>query len=253
VSLMKRAPALFILAALALSPRSAAALDPDALRQVVENICVPAETISATPLPCRLADLSGRYAVLKDLQGATQYLVVPTDTVTGIESPAVLSASAPNYWQDAWEARRFIEQSLGRTVPGNFIGLAINSESGRTQNQLHIHIDCIKPDVIRKLRANQQAVGTAWRALPVPLVGHPYMEMRIDASDLSRVAPFRLLAEGVTGARADMKDRTLVVLPTTFRNGRQGFYLLTDHVDRAKNDLASGEELLDHSCAVLAR
>jgi CDP-diacylglycerol pyrophosphatase len=50
-----------------------------------------------------------------------------------------------------------------------------------------------------------------------------------------------------------MKDRTLVVLPTTFSNGRQGFYLLTDHVDKAKNDLASGEELLDHSCAVLAR
>ena len=49
-----------------------------------------------------------------------------------------------------------------------------------------------------------------------------------------------------------MGDQTLVVIAATFENGRDGFYLLNDHVDAAKADTASGEELLDHSCALLA-
>jgi CDP-diacylglycerol pyrophosphatase len=75
--------------------------------------------------------------------------------------------------------------------------------------------------------------------------------MRIEAPDLSQANPFRLLAEGVPRARADMGDQTLVVIAATFKDGRDGFYLLNDHVDAAKADTASGEELLDHSCAVL--
>src|SRR5665213_2892025 len=42
-----------------------------------------------------------------------------------------------------------------------------------------------------------------------------------------------------------MRDQTLVVIAATFKDGRDGFYLLNDHVDAAKADTASGEELLD--------
>lgn len=238
---------------LVVPPCAAQAANPDALRQIVQDICVPAATISSAPLPCRLVDPSKRYAVLKDLQGATQYLVVPTDTITGIESPGILAPNAPNFWEDAWEARRFIDQNAGRSVPRNFIGLAINSDSGRTQNQLHIHVDCIKPAAIRALRLSREAIGPAWQLLPVKFTGHPYMAMRIDAPDFSRVNPFQLLADGVPGAKNDMKDQTLVAVPATFKNGQDGFYLLTDHVDKARGDIASGEELLDHSCTLLAQ
>ena len=229
----------------------AQASDPDALRRIVEGICVPAEVATSNPTPCRLVDLTRHYAVLKDLQGATQYLVIPTDTVTGIESPAILAPDAPNYWEDAWEARRFMEESAGRPVPRDVVGLAINSEKGRTQNQLHIHIDCANADVVRTLQNNETLVRPAWQPFPVQLAGHSYLVMRIEAADLAMTNPFQLLADGVPGAKADMGDQTLVVIAATFRDGRDGFYLLDDHVDAARADYASGEELLDHSCALL--
>ena len=48
-----------------------------------------------------------------------------------------------------------------------------------------------------------------------------------------------------------MGDQTLVVIAATFKDGRDGCYLLNDRAGIAKADTASGEELLDHSCAVL--
>jgi len=92
---------------------------------------------------------------------------------------------------------------------------------------------------------------SAWRALLVRLARHAYLAKRIEAPDLSQVHPFRLLAEGVPRARADMGDQTLVVIAATFKDGRDGCYLLNDRAGIAKADTASGEELLDHSCAVL--
>jgi CDP-diacylglycerol pyrophosphatase len=251
VSVRRRIATPLILLSATLVPLLAEASDPDALRKIVEGLCVPAETATAHPWPCKLVDLAGRYAVLKDLHGKTQYLVIATDTITGIEAPAVIASNAPNYWEDAWQARRFMDESAGRPAPRNFVGLAINSEKARTQNQLHIHIDCVKADIVKTLGDNGAAVGPTWQRLPALLAGHTYLAMRIEAQDLSGVNPFQLLAEGVPAAKADMGDQTLVVIAATFVDGRDGFYLLNDHVDPASSDWGEGEELLDHSCALL--
>ena len=77
--------------------------------------------------------------------------------------------------------------------------------------------------------------------------------MRIEAADLSKTNPFALLASGVPAASKDMGDETLVAVATTFSDKQDGFYLLSDHVDPLHADLASGEELLDHSCTVLGQ
>jgi len=245
----KSVAALSAIVAVALSPLFAEAADPDALRQVVEGLCVPHEAADGNPAPCRLVDLADRYVVLKDLFGRTQYLVIATDAITGIESPALLANNARDYWQDAWGARRFVDESAGQAVPRDFIGLAINSVKGRTQNQLHIHIDCVKPEVVAALRLNEAGVGPSWQRLPFALSQHFYLAMRLEATDLSGVNPFRLLADGVPSAKADMGDQTLVVIGATFKDHRDGFYLLSDHA--SGSDIASGEELLDHSCAAL--
>ena len=39
--------------------------------------------------------------------------------------------------------------------------------------------------------------------------------------------PFELLAKGLPEARRDMASQTLVVVGATFRDGQNGFYLLT--------------------------
>jgi len=225
--------------------------DPDALAKIVEGKCVPDQQTNNKPAPCVLVDLPGHYAVLKDLVGKTQYLLIPTERVEGIEAPELETPGAVNYFEAAWEARRFMEQSAGKPVPRDVVGLAINSVKGRTQNQFHIHVDCMRTDVLAALKAADASIGTAWAPLPAPLAGHPYQAMRIEGADLSQVNPFALLATGIPAAGADMGDQTLVAVAATFGDGKDGFYLLTDHVDIAHADLGSGEELQDHDCAVL--
>jgi hypothetical protein len=94
------------------------ALDRDSLWKIVHDQCVPNETENASPTPCALVALQGGaergYAVLKDRVGVTQYLLVPTARLTGIESAALLQPEAPNYFGIAWQERAYTERAAGR-------------------------------------------------------------------------------------------------------------------------------------------
>jgi CDP-diacylglycerol pyrophosphatase len=195
-----------------------------------------------------MVDLAGGYAVLKDIVGNTQFLLIPTTRVGGIESPQVLAADAPNYWEAAWQARRYVDELAHRELPRDAIGLAINSVDGRTQNQLHIHVDCMRLDVIAALRDHAGAVGPQWASFPVPLVGHDYEAMRLTQASLAGVNPFVLLADGVPGARGDMGLFTLVVVGDSYQ-GKDGFVLLAGRANPSTRNWGSGEELQDHACA----
>jgi CDP-diacylglycerol pyrophosphatase len=146
--------------------------DPNALWTIVNGQCVPDERANGDPAPCALVDLDGGeqqgYAVLKDLVGATQYLLIPTARIDGIESPQIIAADAPNYFADAWHARSFTEQRAGRALSRDWISLAINSADARTQDQLHIHIDCVRAEVRQALAAHVDDIGPTWAPFPVP-------------------------------------------------------------------------------------
>jgi CDP-diacylglycerol pyrophosphatase len=230
---------------------SAKAADPDALWRIVHDLCTPNMKAAADPTPCLAVDLSGGYAVLKDLHGATQLLLIPIERVSGIESPALLAPGAPNYWQGAWRARPLFEARAGRPAPRDDIGMAINSAYGRSQNQLHIHLDCLRADVKAALRANQTRIGLRWSRLGVKLAGRYYRARRVYGADLEGRNPFLLLASGDPRARADMGAQTLAVAGAIFAGGRPGFVLLADRADPAAGDAGSAEDLLDHGCAVL--
>jgi CDP-diacylglycerol pyrophosphatase len=231
-----------------------AVADPNALWTIVHDKCVPAEQLHDNPAPCAMVDLSGGkdmgqqtgYAVLKDLVGATQFLLIPTARTDGIEDPAVLAPGAPNYFGDAWRARTFVDERAGWTLPRDWVSLAINSAQARSQNQLHIHIDCVRADVRAALSDHAAQIGPAWAPLPVPLAGHPYQAIAVSGADLE-VNPFVALAHGIAGARATMGNRTLVVVGTVGPDGQPGFVILTDQVDPATGDFAGGEELQDHA------
>jgi len=238
---------LTLLLALAATPVRAG--HPDALWHVVHDRCVPDQQANNTPAPCVLVDLAHGYVVLKDSVGTTQFLLIPTAKVTGIEDAAILAPGAPNYFAAAWQSHDIVSQRAQQALPRDEVGLVINSPYGRSQNQLHIHIDCLRPDVVAELRAHGAAVGTAWAPFPVKLLGHPYLARRVASPDLADANPFVLLADGVPGARADMGNWTLAALPTTIA-GAPGFLLLADHVDPAAMDRANGEELQDHACAI---
>ena len=242
----------WLLAGLLLLPSAGQAADPSALWKIVNGQCVPHEQVERDPSPCTSLDVSDGpdkgYAVLKDINGVAQFLLIPTARISGIEDPAILRDGATNYWDAAWQARYFLEDRLHTTLPRDDLALAINSPSGRSQDQLHIHIDCIRPDVHAVLLDNLAKVVDVWTPFPVPLAGHHYRSIRIDQETLDGVNPFRVLAD--PDPMIDMSAHTLVLVAVTFADSHKGFVLLDDHVDLLAGDRASGEELEDHSCAI---
>jgi CDP-diacylglycerol pyrophosphatase len=236
--------------ALLLVQASALAADPNALWKIVHDRCVPGVERGAGPAPCSLADPAAGYAILKDLRGATQFLLIPTARIAGIESPAILAPGAPDYWQQAWAARRFVDKAAGRELPRIDVGLAINAEMRRSQNQLHIHIDCIRVDVKQKLAEAALEPGPGWSAIALPPSANVYLARTIESSDLAGVYPFRLLAARLASP-TEMGEQTLVVVGAKLPSGKDGFYLLNDQAAPGLPSLGWGEELLDHDCALL--
>ncbi len=230
-SVLKWPPiAALVWAALAAMPWTARAADPSALWKIDSEKCVPHMRENHDPAPCAIVDLSAGYVVLKDIVGATQFLLMPTARISGIESPAVLAPDATNYWDRAWRARALTEARAGRPLPREDLSLAVNSSSGRSQNQLHIHIDCVRADVRDALTAHRDAIGAYWAEFPVRLVGQSWRAFRVDGENLGTVNPFRLLADGEPGARADMGQHTLVVVGMTWpaERGERGGGRLRD-------------------------
>src|ERR1700730_16645 len=134
--------------------------------------CVQHQQEAGDPAPCILADQARGYALLKDIRGPTQVLLVATDRRFGMEDERIQAADAPNYFADAWAARRCVSRLAGRSVTDSEISLAINSVRGRSDGQLHIHSDRVRPDVVAKLGP---------RASELIIAGHRYAVTHIDS------------------------------------------------------------------------
>ena len=238
----------------ALSLSSTFAGDRLALWHVVHDRCVAAQLHNRDPSPCEMVDLTDDeirgYVILKDLVGRAQFLLIPTKQIPGIESPELLKPDSPNYWQKAWSARKYVIGRVGRDLPRSTVGMAVNSAMTRSQDQLHIHIDCIQPAVASQLREHIADVTQNWSELGFDLSGRRYVARRVVSADLEGLNPFLLLAEGIEAARADMAWETLVVVGASFSDGQDGFILLASRGDPSTGNTANGEDLLDHSCTL---
>ncbi|WP_035474495.1 CDP-diacylglycerol diphosphatase [Burkholderia sp. WSM2230] len=222
-----------------------AAVDSNALWKIVDLRCVPSQRATGTPGQCTVVDLDKRYAILKDIVGRSQYLLIPTDRVSGIESPLVLAPHAPNYWSDAWTSRSYVTRSVKRTLADNQLGLEINSQFRRTQNQLHIHIDCMRGDISEALAQHAKDAPGTWHW--DTLNGSRYRIMRVTsiggASD-----PFRIVARDNPNADA-MAMQTILVTGAGPSAEKDGWLVVNSGLD-ADNGSGSAEGLLDHACHV---
>ncbi len=229
-------------------PKSDDPSDPgrDALRQIVQNQCIVNWTQHQNPAPCDRVFLaeakidSSGYAILPDRKGAAHYLLIPTQTMRGVESDELLDPDLPNYFAEAWRARDVITKYVGHPVLRTAVGLAVNNVHSRTQDQFHIHIDCLRQDVVASLRASAEQVGNSWA--PINVAGSTYQAMRIESVTLDGSSPFELVAKLSPEARHHLGDYTVVVAGMQFKSGA-GFILLT-------GTGPTGELLLDSSCAV---
>jgi CDP-diacylglycerol pyrophosphatase len=220
------------------------ASDRNILWQVVNNLCVRSERTAGMPFPCQQVDLEKDFALIK--AGRAHLLLIPTARIEGIESPELLARGAPNYWEYAWEARDHLDKVGGDQLTRDKIGLAVNSRQGRTQDQLHIHIGCLRPDVRAALQVDEPDISRAWSKLPFAIGGDEYRIMRVDGDTLGATNPFELVADGIPAARRDMASQTIVVAGMSFGDGGSGFYVLTARSQGSYP--ATGESLLDYQC-----
>lgn len=229
---------------LGLATTASAQLPPNTLWHVIDSLCVPGKKAGTEPLPCLDVDLGQGIAVLA--ADATHLLVTPTIRISGIESPEILASDAPNYWAYAWHLRGNVEGAIGRQMSRDNFAMAINSVRGRSQDQLHIHLGCIRPDVRAALQIYESNIGPKWSKLPFAVVGRKYRIMRLEEEELGAADPFKLLASGIPGATDSMGNWTIVVAGAHSRNGGNGFYIL------ASDSAPSGEQLLDFKCSAAA-
>jgi CDP-diacylglycerol pyrophosphatase len=221
----------------------------NALREIVQDECLVHWLQHQDPAPCErvyLTDAQARdgYAVLADIKGGAHFLLIPVKTISGIEGPEVLEPQALNYFAAAWQARDRLTAMLGHGVRRGDVGLAVNPEHGRGQDQLHIHIECLGVEVHGVLHAAAERLYDQWST--INLAGRPYQALRVMGEDLGAVNPFGLLAHRLPGAGREMGIYTLMVAGMQFKEG-PGFIVL------AGKDVPGAELFLDSTCALAER
>ncbi|OPA86498.1 CDP-diacylglycerol diphosphatase [Pseudomonas fluorescens] len=221
--------------------------NPDALWHIVSQQCVPDQQQRQNPSPCLEVDLDRGYTLFKDQNGPLHDLLIPVDKVSGIEDPALSRYLLPHYFAQAWRHRNVLSDGLKKPIPDQFVSVAINSRYGRSQNQLHVHIACLNPDVFNTLTQQSAAINEQWRVLPTRLNGHTYAARTLSAADADTLDPLEVLRAYVD-ARADvMSDYGLLMTP----RADGSLLLLTTQLSLTELNLGSAGELQDYRCDLM--
>jgi CDP-diacylglycerol pyrophosphatase len=230
------------LGAVALTSQGA---DRHALQEIVQEHCVTDWIARHDPAPCVQVVLpdpahgDSGYAVLPDRKGGAHFLLIPIRSIPGIESPLLSAPGAPNYFAFAWEARARLTDVVGQAVPRSAVGLAVNPPKARSQDQLHIHVECLSTEVVRTIDDASPRLGPAW--MTVRIGGARFEARRLMGETLGDRNPFEILARDIPDSNRIPADYTLLVAGSEFPEG-PGFVLLAG-TERA------AELLLDSSCA----
>lgn len=236
------------IAGLLLAAPAAAAPDParDVLWMALKT-CVLAKRVANRTFPCLTVDLGDKdrpgSAVLRAPGEPTHIVVMPTDTVIGLEAPVLRGARGVAYWRAALTARHFVSDELKGRVPEGEVALAVNSARGRSQDQLHIHLDCLRPKVVEALNTHGRGVGANWKPFPVPLAGDRFLAMRVRAAEAETFNPFVALTR--LPGRKDLTRTSFAAVATRPDDPEPGYLLLA-----YRAPLASAEDVMDHACTI---
>jgi CDP-diacylglycerol pyrophosphatase len=219
----------------------------------VVQVCVFDHQLTGSPFPCRRVDVSdgiGRgYIVFGAPFQRAHVVVVPTAPFRGIESRKLQEPGAPNYIQDAWESRVFVQQAATRRVTDRDVGLAVNSRKGRSQDQLHIHVACVRKSFMKDLVEYQGMVKTdAWVRLPFQFRRRRYWARRLESADFANSNVFALAASLLSVSPGALENLTFALLPTP-AGEPAGFYMFTDQYTSDRRGSGHAEFLLNDTCS----
>ena len=221
-----------------------------ALWRVVES-CVLDHEMTGVSLPCLDVEAAGGddrgYVILKPPFGEADTILSPMRRIVGLEDPWLRSPEAPNYFQDAWDSRKWLP-AKGRAHAD--FALAVNSALVRSQDQLHIHMGCASPLTRQVLQASVARLSPErWTLLKGVLPGADVWGRLVAQDSLAGVNVFRLAAEGVPDPLVQRGQSILAVAGVTLGDGRDGFVVMAAHVwPYVDHDQVKAESFVDSSC-----
>jgi CDP-diacylglycerol pyrophosphatase len=224
------------------------AKNPGALRRVVEA-CVLNHELTGAAFPCAEVNEGsepiGGFVVLRAPLEQTHILVVPTTRIVGIEDLRLMAPDAPNFFEDAWKARHYVLEDAPHELTRDDIGLAINSKSGRTQDQLHIHVGCVRMNVRHALELSGAKMPfNVWAPIRLNADGAQYRLLKLKSDYLQDINVFKLAAQGLAIHPTEFHKMTIAVTGASFPSGDLGFYILAS----LSLDASGVEALLDDRC-----
>ncbi|MDJ0022970.1 MULTISPECIES: CDP-diacylglycerol diphosphatase [Pantoea] len=216
----------------------------EALWRIVSEQCVPAMAQHSKPAPCKEVNLRQGHVIYKDIKGPHHYLLMPIEKISGMESPVLLDPDTPNFLAAAWQHRDLLVQG-SQPVSDSAFSLAINAQYGRSQNQLHIHLSCLRPEVRQQLDSQASHLHDAWQ--PVTINRHRYLVRAISEAHLFNQSAFIRLAKEVAGAREKMGHYGMAL--TALPDGRLALLALERNWLMLNG--GSAGELQDYQCQLL--
>jgi CDP-diacylglycerol pyrophosphatase len=230
-----------------------------ALWKVVQT-CVANRALTGAAFPCLKVDVSDGddrgYVLLRTPLGEPDLILAPTRKIVGVEDPWLQTPEAPNYFEDAWNARAFLSDGRQKPPARDDVALVVNSRLLRSQDQLHIHIGCLSRPVRRMLRTLAPRLPEdRWSRIggPTNVANAPdgpgLWARRIDGETLAGVNPFRLAAEGRSDESESRSRLMVAVAGVQLADGRGGFVLLAAQDDPAHpHDQFSADDFIDPWC-----
>ena len=179
-----------------------------------------------------------QYIILKDNapQKPQGFLLIPVQPVTGVEDPQISSSPFVDLWSSAW---LWSEKYPGKSAA--ITALAVNSALARTQNQLHIHISCVLPDVAKMISKKKISSDASHpTSLKLGPSHSTYSIVAVPTLDGAN-SPFLIARTIAQTTKTEMREQGIAVVRGKKNNG---FYIL----DTAENR-GGAEELLDQTCA----
>jgi CDP-diacylglycerol pyrophosphatase len=235
-----RAISIVLLLLAQMHPTRAQHFEPrDALWSVV-RACQLAKATLGIPTPCidiRSSSDGFSVAILRAPFTGAHFLVVPLSKISGIEALELRGPAGGAYLSAAWMARG--ELHNGADIKDwDSVGMAINSARNRSQDQLHIHVDCLTAQARASFKT-LLSIDDRWK-----LLSNGLWARVVRTEDMRVPNPFAKLLDGLPPGRDSLAAVNLGIAGVQFLNGTHGFVLLTSKT-------MSFERILDASCGVL--
>lgn len=225
------------------------------LWDTVSQECVPQSATLAASSPCLKVVLEPSvergYVVFRDRHGPLHFLLIPTTRIGGIESPELLDSTVTDYFQKAWGERDFIGQQSDEPLPRDIVSLTINSSYGRSQDQLHIHISCIKPDVKAHLYSQLDQFSEQWTKVEDGINGNGYIARTLTEAQFRQMSLFLRLATEVPDAEDHMASYGLALVPYTSSTHVPMYLLLANKLNILSLNLGYTGDIQDYQCDLL--